>query len=99
MAILSGTDAYSANLSGADLRRTKPRCTHLHFATLTGADLRGADLTGADLRRADLTGADLRRADLTGADLRRTKLKGARANSLTQWAGFDWRRAGVIEVK
>ena len=46
-------------------------------ASLSGADLRGADLSGAGLRGADLSDADLRGASLSDADLRGASLSGA----------------------
>ncbi len=81
-----------AELSYANLRKTKLKDTDsenlnlvgadmssagLHSANLTGADLRSADLSGADLRSANLTAVDLRTANLTGAKLTGADLTGA----------------------
>ncbi len=48
------------------------------YATLTSANLRGADLASANLRGANLAGADLTGADLSmavGADLTKSILE------------------------
>ena len=80
---------YSADLSGADLRRAALSGTDLH-----GADLSGAALCWADLRWADLAGADLRWADLRWADL-----NGVTYDADTKWPdGFDPIAAGAILV-
>ena len=55
------------SLNGADLR-----CSGLHNAVLTGAEIRGAYFNGSDMR-----GANLKRAILVGCDLRRTDLRQA----------------------
>ena len=49
----------------------------LRYADLCGADLGDADLRYADLSGANLSGADLSGADLCGADLREADLIGA----------------------
>ncbi|WP_245883169.1 pentapeptide repeat-containing protein [Streptomyces hyaluromycini] len=77
-------DVREADFSRADLREANLRKARAHDAVFTGADLRLADLRGCDLG---------------GADLRQAKLEGALASDLTIWpAGFDARRAGVVET-
>lgn len=77
-----GVDAALVVWPGADLTATA-----FGQATLTGADLRGADgsggefpvanLSGADLTGANFQGANLSGADLTGATLIGTDFSGA----------------------
>jgi len=70
------------------------RGAHLLMASLTNANLGGAnlteaDLTGAVLSWADLYGANLAGADLTEADLTGAVLYGAKFDTSTIWpAGF-----------
>jgi Pentapeptide repeats (8 copies) len=96
-----GAEAHLLDLQSVDLRRANLHNANLKRAVLwdahlEGANLNGAHLHGAKLIRAHLEGANLRGAHLEGADLRGAHLKGAEADETTEWAGFDWRTAGVI---
>ena len=85
----AGVDIDFNDLHGGRLKKEiiEELVKNFTFASLGGANLRGADLgevklkgaklEGADLFRADLGGADLFRADLGGANLRSAKLGGA----------------------
>lgn len=77
--------APGAFLSGANLE----------WAGLASTNLEGADLSDTRLKETLLTGASLEKARLDKAHL-----KGAWANETTRRpAGFDWRRAGVRQVR
>ncbi len=82
--LLSGLDAGSASLAGANLNSAV-----LREARLSATDLSGADLRYAELSRADLRYADLRQAQLLGANLRETDLRGVNL------AGADLRFADL----
>jgi hypothetical protein len=69
---LVSTGHQVVDLRGADLRGAT-----LSEANLVGADLSGTILYGADLRRARLWGANLVAATLEDADLSRAQLDGA----------------------
>ncbi len=89
--LLSGLDAGSASLAGANLNSAVLHEAALSATNLSGADMRYADLTGSDLRYADLRQArllganlrtaDLRGVDLAGADLRFANLSASRIES------------------
>ncbi|KAK0341966.1 hypothetical protein LTR94_024210, partial [Friedmanniomyces endolithicus] len=86
------TEAMGANLSGANLQRSRMsgviavkadfsgavmKDCKLIRANLKQADFRGADLAGADLSGADLSGADLRDAILVGCKMIMSRSDGA----------------------
>jgi uncharacterized protein YjbI with pentapeptide repeats len=58
-----------ADLSSANLSKTRLEGANLSAENLSKADLMGANLHSANLRRADLTWANLSAAELTRADL------------------------------
>jgi hypothetical protein len=100
IADLRSANLTDATLHSAILRGANFRGANLNHANLSNADLRGADLNARSLNHTNFRGADLRSTKISNADLRSTDLNGARANRSTEWpSGFDWRRAGVQEVK
>ncbi len=58
-----------ADLTGANLQRSRLILTNFERATLFCADLSGADARAANFHRADIRGASLRNANLYGANL------------------------------
>jgi uncharacterized protein YjbI with pentapeptide repeats len=60
-----------ANLTGANLARSKLEFANLKGANLTNAILIGSDASGADLTDATIAGADFKNVDVSGAKLRR----------------------------
>ena len=66
----------------------------LSHADLSGADLSHADLSGAYLSDANLSGADLRGADLSGANLRDADLRDANLRD-ADLTGADLRDANL----
>jgi hypothetical protein len=93
-----------AILVGANLKAVEFYGAHLG-AFLSGANLEWAGLASTNLEGADLSDTRLKEALLTGANLEKARLdkarlKGAWADETTRWpAGFDWRRAGVRQVR
>ncbi|HEV3039784.1 MAG TPA: toll/interleukin-1 receptor domain-containing protein [Candidatus Angelobacter sp.] len=76
------TDLTRVHLDGANLEGAQFFCSTLDHATMTGADLRGANLVFASLRHAQLSRANLQKvqlgaAVLVGTDLTYTIFTGA----------------------
>jgi len=70
-------DFFTANLQGANLRKSLLISTNLWMADLQGADLEDANLGRANLESANLASANLERANLSGANLHDANLEGA----------------------
>lgn len=66
-----------ADLSGAELVKSKFPLADFSGASLVDAKLQDCDFTGANLSGADLSRADLRNAKLVNADLRKARFKDA----------------------
>jgi hypothetical protein len=104
LAHLSHAHLERAILVGANLKAVEFYGAHLG-AFLSGANLEWAGLASTNLEGADLSDTRLKEALLTGANLEKARLdkarlKGAWADETTRWpAGFDWRRAGVRQVR
>jgi uncharacterized protein YjbI with pentapeptide repeats len=104
LAHLSHAHLERAILAGADLKAVEFYGAHLG-AFFSGANLEWAGLASTNLEGADLSDTRLKEAHLTGANLEKARLdkahlKGAWADETTRWpASFDWRRAGVRQVR
>lgn len=91
----SGTLLHGADLSGANLARTKFNSTdmsdsllvraNLSFSDLSYATLNGGNLSGANLEGANLGFAELRNADFSQANLRNANI----ADAVLDGAKFD----------
>lgn len=89
-----------ANLTGAQLVKSRLHTSTFTGATLVDVDGRAADLTGSRLREADLSGACMERAKLretdltgatvTGATFRDASLVAAELRRMVGYTSADW---------
>ncbi|MFN4186267.1 MAG: pentapeptide repeat-containing protein, partial [Hyphomonas sp.] len=71
------TEAVGANLSGANLQRSKMSGVIAMKADFSGAVMKDCKLVRANLKQANFRGTDLAGADLSGADLSGANLRDA----------------------
>ena len=77
----------SANLEGADLTGANLGRSKLDFANLRGANLTDAVLIGSDASGVDLTGATVVGADFANVDVGGAKLRGLKGQDLAKGSG------------
>jgi len=110
---LENVNATQVGLGMATLKEVRMFRTNLEGATLTKADLNGADmrcvcLRGARIREADMsgadfTGSDLREADLalckvTGANFKDADMRGARLRAVEGFEKADWIGVDIRDI-
>ena len=72
-AVFTSANLEGADLTGANLGRSKLDFANLRGANLTDAVLIGSDASGADLTGATVVGTDFANVDVGGAKLRELK--------------------------